>query len=199
MTKVIDKATYSGEYYHIFNRGNRQQDIFLEDKDYLDYLNRIRQAKEKYKIATICYCLMPNHFHLLVRQDSDIMIAKFMASVHTGYAMYFNRKYNKVGHLFQGKYKQKHIDTDDYILGVSSYIHTNPYVGGLTDNLEDYQWSSYPDYVSKRKGTLCEKDIVLREMDLKKYKELTEEEAKDRLIIKRIEDKLKQQKNRIVK
>lgn len=189
-----NKETYSGEYYHIYNRGNRQQEIFIESDDYLNYLNRIKKNKDKYKVSVICYCLMPNHFHFLLRQDADIPISKLMASAHTGYSMYFNRKYNKVGHLFQGKYKQKHIDTDEYILAASLYIHVNPYVSGLTGRLEDYQWSSYPDYIKKRQGTLCDREIIMRGQEIHEYKRLIEEEAKDRLKV-RFSEKVRPQRS----
>lgn len=187
MVNLTNKETYPGAYYYLYNRGNRQQEIFIEDSDYLDYLNRIRKSKDKYEISVICYCLMPNYFHFLLRQDADMPISKFMASVHTGYSMYFNKKYNKIGHLFQGKYKQKHIDTDEYILATSSYIHTNPYVSGLVGKLENYQWSSYSDYIEKRQGTLCDKKIVMKNCDTKKYKQLVEEEAEERLKVKKIQ------------
>jgi len=175
MKEPIQKASYKGGYYHIFNRGNRKQDIFLEDVDYLKYLEKLREYKKKHNISIICYCLMPNHFHLLLRQDADIPIYKFMHGLHTSYSMYFNLKYKKVGHLFQGKHKQKEIDKDEYLLQLSSYIHLNPVVSDLVDKLEDYQWSSYLDYIGLREGTLCNKKLFLSDNQLENYKKDTEE------------------------
>jgi REP element-mobilizing transposase RayT len=184
MKEPIQKASYSGGCYHIFNRGNRRQDIFLEDADYINYLSKLREMKKKYKISVFCYCLMPNHLHLLVQQDSEIPLFRFMQALHTSYSMYFNWKYRKVGHLFQGRFKQKEVDKDEYLLQVSSYIHLNPLMDGLVEKLEDYQWSSYPDYIGLREGTLCEKELVLAGLSPEEYKKITEEQLKEKLLIK---------------
>ena len=161
MKEPIQKMSYSGGYYHVYNRGNRKQDIFFKPNDYVYYLEKLRDYKEKHEVTIICYCLMPNHIHLLVRQNSENPIYKFIHGLHTSYSIYVNRKYDKTGHLFQGRFKQKEIDKDEYLLQVSSYIHLNPLMDGLVEKLEDYQWSSYPDYIGLRPGTLCEKDMVL--------------------------------------
>lgn len=151
-------------YYHIYNRGNQQQAIFFENSDYVGYLKRLKLAKERYGVSIICYCLMPNHIHLLVRQNSEVPIHKFISSLHTSYSMYFNRKYQKVGHLFQGRFKQKNIITDAYFLYLSCYIHANPFIDGLVRKAEEYNWSSYQDYTEMRKGTLCNKEPILQEL-----------------------------------
>jgi len=104
---------------------------------------------------------MPNHFHLLIRQDTDLSISNLMLKVVTSYSKYFNRRYDRVGSLFQGPFKAVNISTDSYLLWLSAYIHQNPKVAGLVKNLEAYQWSSYPDFVGLRNGTLCEQGIVL--------------------------------------
>ena len=183
MKEPIQKASYQGGYYHIFNRGNRKQDIFLDKSDYLKYLEKLREYKKKHNISIICYCLMPNHFHLLLRQDGDIPIYKFMHALHTSYSMNFNWKYKKVGHLFQGKYKQKEVNKDEYLLQLSSYIHLNPVVDDLVEKLEDYQWSSYLDYIGLRDGTLCDKDLILSNNTPEEYKKSTEE-IKEKLLLK---------------
>jgi hypothetical protein len=103
--------------------------------------------------------------------------------------MYFNRKYDKVGHLFQGRFKQKEVDKDEYLLQLSSYIHFNPIIDGLVDKLEDYQWSSYPDYIGLRQGTLCDKEVVLLDKSPELYKKITEEEIKEQLIKKEFQEK----------
>jgi len=178
------KLFRAGEYYHIFNRGNAKQNIFLDDRDYLFFLKRSRENIVPEKVpfsqrrapspggyvrkdtppnsfALVCYCLMPNHFHLLIRQDTDLSISNLMLKVVTSYSKYFNRRYDRVGSLFQGPFKAVNISTDSYLLWLSAYIHQNPKVAGLVKNLEAYQWSSYPDFVGLRNGTLCEQGIVL--------------------------------------
>jgi len=186
-----NQICYKGGYYHIYNRGNNKQDIFLDDSDYLFYLKRLRHAQETQKASIICYCLMPNHVHLLVRQDSETPIYRLISSIHTSYSMYFNRKYEKVGHLFQGRFKQKAIDKDEYLLQVSSYIHLNPLSAGLVEKLEDYQWSSYSDYIGLRAGTLCDKEVIMADNSPEKYKRVTEEEIKEKLNEKEFQKKLK--------
>ena len=183
MNKQIQKNSYKGGYFHIYNRGNRKQNIFIEEKDYLNYLKRLRDYKDKYNIAVICYCLMPNHFHLLIRQDSDLPIYRFMHALHTSYSMYFNKKYNKVGHMFQNRFKQKEISKDEYFSKVTSYIHFNPVKDGLVDRIEDYQWSSYPDYIGTREGTLCDKNVIFSDITPEEYRESTEK-IKEILLLK---------------
>ena len=184
MKEPIQKISYEGGYFHVYNRGNHKHNIFLEEEDYLNYLKRLREYKEKYNISIICYCLMPNHFHLLLRQDSEIPLYKFMHALHTYYSIYFNRKYDKVGHLLQGKYKQKEVNEDRYLLQLSSYIHLNPIMDKLVEKLEDYRWSSYSDYIELREGTLCDKELVLFGKSSEEYKKITEEEVKDKLFMK---------------
>ena len=192
MNKTSEKISQPGGYYHVYNRGNRKQNIFLEESDYLGYLARLRKYKDEHKITLICYCLMPNHIHLLVRQNSEAPIHKFMLPFHTSYSMYFNRKYDKVGHLFQGRFKQKEVSDDGYLLRLSSYIHLNPIIDGLVNKLEDYKWSSYPDYIGLRQGTLCEKAPVLINESPERYKIITEEEIREQLIRKEFQETLKE-------
>ena len=149
-----------GAYYHIYNRGNGRKDIFLDDQDYYVYLNRLSKAKDKNGVTIISYCLMPNHIHLLLRQDTKKPVYKFISSVHTSYSMYFNKKYDDVGHLFQGRFKQKIVDKDEYLLHLSRYIHLNPIESRLVENLNNYRWSSYLDFVGERKDNLCKKEII---------------------------------------
>ncbi len=184
MREPVPKTSYQGGHYHIYNRGNRKQEIFVEDADYLFYLEKLRKYKEKYKIGLLCYCLMPNHIHLLVRQDSEIPLNQFIQAFHTSYSMYFNRQYDKGGHLFQGRFKQRGVEQTENLLYLSSYIHLNPVGAGLVEKLEDYQWSSYPDYIGLRQGTLCDKEMVLLDATPEEYRQITEEEVKEKLLMK---------------
>jgi len=179
---MTTKIFYQDGHYHVYNRGNRKQNIFLEEADYIGYLERLRKYKKEHKVSVLCYCLMPNHIHLLLRQDSEIPLSKFLHPLHTSYSMYFNKKYDKVGHLFQGRFKQKEVNKDEYLLRLSSYIHLNPLIGGLVKKLENYRWSSYPDYINLREGTLCNKELVLFGRSPKEYKKITEEDVKEQLI-----------------
>ena len=186
MARYIPKVFYQGTYSHIYNRGNGKQKIFLDRTDYIFYLKKLREFKQKQKVSIICYCLMPNHIHLLIRQDSEIPIYKFVLSLHTSYSMYYNKKYDRVGHLFQGRFKQKNITEDEYLLQLAGYIHLNPVIDKLIEKAEDYQWSSYPDYVGLREGTLCDKEPVLLGRGSEEYKQIIEQEAMEKLAIKEL-------------
>ena len=109
--------------------------------------------------SILSYCLMPNHFHLAVRQETDIPIGKLILKVCTSYSMYFNRKYAHVGHVFQDQFKAVPITSDEQLLWLSFYIHNNPKKDGLVKRAQDWPYSSYGEYVGK--GDLCETDVIL--------------------------------------
>lgn len=154
-------------YYHVYNRGHNKQPIFLDYKDYQRYLKRLTEYLKKHPVTLLAYCLMPNHVHLLLRQDTEEFIERFIHRLHTAYTMYFNKKYERVGSVFQGRFKAKIIETDDYLLHVSRYIHINPiellHAQGpaLNSQLITYPWSSYSLYVSSPAGNLCDTSIIL--------------------------------------
>ncbi len=170
----------SGEYYHIYNRGNSKQTIFHNKEDYYRFSKLIFLANgdNNFKVSFIgnniynfdrgdklvnigCYCLMPNHFHILLTQPDDGNISKFMQKLSTGYSMYYNIKYERTGTLFEGKFKSRHVNDDRYLKYLFSYIHLNPVKliepkwkeKGVVNKkqvlqyLQRYQFSSYLDYV----------------------------------------------------
>ena len=166
MGNVKYKSYYSGAVYHIYNRGNNKQNIFEESGDFINYLKRLGKAKETHNVSIIAYTLMPNHFHLIARQNSEAPIHKFISSLHTSYVMYFNKKYKRVGHLFQGRFNQRIISSDEDLLYLSCYVHLNPEIDGLVKRAEDYQWSSFRDYIGLRSGILCDKTLLADLMKL---------------------------------
>ncbi len=155
------KFYYQDAYYHIYNRGNGRNKIFLDDSDYNFYLNRLRQYLAKHKVILLCYCLMPNHIHLLVQQTTPKPIYKFISSLHTSYSIYFNKKYKHVGHVFQDRYKQIMIETDEYLLYLCKYIHLNPFSEGLVKKHDAYKWSSLNNYICDIKDSYVNTDIIL--------------------------------------
>ena len=169
-----------GEYYHIYNRGNSKQVIFHDKEDYDRFVKLIflSNGRENFKIYFIgnevydfdrgkplvnigAYCLMPNHFHLLLTQTNNGSISKFMQKVSTGYSMYYNNKYSRTGTLFEGKFKSEHVKDNRYLKYLFSYIHLNPVKliipnwkeEGIKNKprvlkfLENYPFSSYHDYL----------------------------------------------------
>lgn len=142
--------------YHCYNRGVEKRQIFMDEMDYGVFLNRLKQMlsdpseleptdQEHIKsyfgdITLITYCLMPNHFHLLLHQQTANAIAEFMRTLSTSYTMYFNQRYDRVGPLFQGRYKAKLLNDDAYWQHISRYIHLNPY--RIHPDIESFPYSS---------------------------------------------------------
>lgn len=131
--------------YHLYSRGNEKRPIFLKTGDYVRFLNRFEQYFKISGLLVHCFVLMPNHFHVVVESADPALITKTVHKLLTSYSMYFNRRYNRVGHLFQGPFKAKAILDDSYLIQVSSYIHRNPEKIGY--EAESYPWSSYRTYV----------------------------------------------------
>jgi putative transposase len=185
-----------GEYYHIYNRGVEKRDVFMNDEDHkrfqrLLYLTngekpiiyRIVQGETLYdenvgkKISAVgAYVLMPNHFHLLLKETKEGGITEFLRKLTTGYTMYFNKKYERVGPLFQGAFKAEHVDNDEYLKYLFSYIHLNPAktvdIGWdkkqIVDrvkakaHLRTFPYSSYPDLIGQKRpesGILIPKEF----------------------------------------
>ena len=187
---------YENAQLHITSRGNHRNDIFRDDSDFEVYLSGIAEAIEYYdnKFEIISYCLMSNHVHLQV-QTTSIHIKEFIKRINGLYAMKFNDKYNYVGHLYQGRYGSEIIETDEYVLGASRYIHLNPVRANMVDKPEDYKWSSYPMIIGEIKEKLVDSDKVLNyftvEDKRKAYKEFVEKEIK---YGRRIKNKVRKKK-----
>lgn len=183
-----------GEYYHIYNRGVEKREIFMEKSDYsrfillLYYANLFKPVnirsvinqgfpsvnREETLVDIGIWCLMPNHFHLLIKEKSDGGLSKFLSKLQTGYSMYFNKKNDRSGALFQGSFKAEHIDSDEYLKYIYSYIHLNPVKliqsdwkeRGISDIektkefLNNYKYSSYPDYLNlnRRENKILNKE-----------------------------------------
>ncbi len=175
-------AFVPNEFFHIYNRGNSKQQIFHDRQDYTRFLKLLYlcNCKANFKIQALegkniydverveklvgigAYCLMPNHFHLLIAQMPEGSISKFMQKLTTGYSMYYNQKYKRTGTLFEGKFKAEHANSDRYLKYLFSYIHLNPVKlidstwkeSGIKDilatkkYLNTYEFSSYKDYIN---------------------------------------------------
>ena len=158
-----------GFYYHVYNRGSEKRLIFLEKRDYLKFLKRTQEYFQKYNISILCFCLMPNHFHFLLKQEDTSSIALFMNVLQLAYAKYFNTKYRRVGPLYQGRFKAKIVENDEYLLQLSAYIHRNPLSlipdsGNPQDSrnqIRHYPYSSYKDYLSKYFSVLTKPQTIL--------------------------------------
>ena len=171
----------NGFFYHVYNRGNRKQPIFLQKRDYERFLEKVEKYKEKYGISILAYCLMPNHFHFLVQQVYEDTISKFFSDLCNSQSKYFNVKYQTVGTLFQGRFKAKKVDKDEYLIHLSRYIHLNPVEflpvnqRNSLDKLIEYKWSSLSYYLSDFKSLIVDSQTVLeyfsKENPVNDYKE----------------------------
>lgn len=179
----------NGEYYHLFNRGVERRPVFTNkwefsramdlvyfyrfDKPPLRYskylaLNEEQRQfflvglKEK-SVEIVAFCLMNNHFHFLVKQVKDHGVSKFMANFTNSYTKYFNTKYQRVGHLFQGAFRAVHVESDEQLLHLSRYIHLNPVTSFKVEpeELKDYQWSSYSSYIRNSDIYFVDKDVIM--------------------------------------
>ena len=136
-------------YYHVMTRGNNKQLIFKNDKDRIKYLCCIKDAQEKFYLKVICYCLMPNHTHLILF-DENFVLSNFMKCLNSKYAAYFNREHNRIGSLFQDRFKDECIRNERQLLAAYRYVLNNPYKAGMCEPW-DYKWSSYSCYLRESK------------------------------------------------
>ena len=199
------KAFAAGEIYHLYNRGNGKMDIFRDHQDYVNFLLRLSVLLGKPRGALaigsdggvaklrlrldyfdagvfelLCYCTMPNHFHLLMHQCSNVPISNLILKLATSYSMYFNAKYEHVGHVFQDRFRAVRVDNDRYLKHLSAYIHINAETASLVKNAEDWKYSSYPDYIGEREDALCDKTKVLEQFkSVSAYRRFVEESADD--------------------
>lgn len=190
-------ALVTNEIYHVFNRGVEKRKVFLNERDYKHFLEtlkhylvittklsrktkRFAKQTDPQMVEILCYVLMPNHYHLLMRQKSDDGISIFMNRAANSYTKYFNVKNSRIGPLFQGRFKAIRIETDEQLLYVSRYIHLNPLVSNLVNDLEDYRWSSYPAYVVQdelQNIPLNTQDILSHLSSNEDYKKFVMEQA----------------------
>jgi len=147
-----DVHVLPGEYYHVFNRGNNQQAIFLESENYRFFLQRLHYYFDPACIDLVAYCLMPNHFHFLITIRKEIDFSNIMRSFSVSYVRSFQNWYRHKGHLFQSNYEIRLVDSEEYLLHLCRYIHLNPVKSGLVDRPENWQYSDYRDWVSDEAG-----------------------------------------------
>ena len=155
-----------GALYHVISRGNQRQAIFRADADRRRYLDLLRHYRARYQFKLRAYVLMGNHVHLLMEVGTH-SLAKIMQGLQQSYTLYFNRKYNLVGHLFQGRYKDILCDRDSYLLELVRYIHLNPVRSKIVTDPVDYAWSSHRDYLNS--GTAKASAMVQSEWILEQF------------------------------
>ena len=150
------RICFANGVFHITSRGNNREKIFLEEKDFLRYKALLRRYRAKFEFKLYAYCLMPNHVHLLIETSPSGSISKIMHAINTAYAMYFNSKYDHVGHVFQGRFYSSIIDTEHYLLEVMRYMDLNPVRAEIVKRPEEYEWTSYHRCAKGRSDNLVD-------------------------------------------
>ncbi len=192
--------------YHVMHRGIDRQMIFIDSEDEEKFLQLLRSYKKRCGFALYAYCLMGNHIHLLIREAArpsvitvngiDIetgpgeQLEQVFKRIGVSYVTYFNRKYKRVGHLFQDRYRSEPVDNDAYFLMALRYIHRNPIKAGLCTKPEEYQKSSYGDYLVGAEGSLTDTAFALGMMSRGQFIEYTNRDNEDRFIDVTDEDDL---------
>lgn len=202
----------TGEYYHIYNRGTDKRNIFIDQKDLVRFWENLFDfnqtepigsvyefsfkkksgkvdKKRKPLVQFVAYCINPNHFHFLVTPLQEKGIEKFMQRLGNGYTKYFNNRHKRSGVLFQGKFKSKHVNSNEYLLHLSAYINANDQLGHPMSKLSKSSLKEFSGQDLKEK--LCDTDIVLGQFkDKREYKDFVVESLKDIKLRKEMQKEL---------
>lgn len=161
------RLSFQGATYHITVRGNAKRIIFYTDKDRSHFLSLLRKTTEQYRWRVFAYCLMGNHYHLFI-ETTQANISQSMHFLNAKYAKFFNRTHNKVGHVFQGRYKAKLVDTEAYALELIRYIILNPVRAGKVRRPSQWPWSSYNATIA-RQLTFIEQSWILNQFSASEF------------------------------
>ena len=146
--------------YHVLNRGNGRQEVFHKDKDYEAFINLMKQAKERYPVKIFGYCLMPNHFHMVLMPDKGEELSIWIQWLMTSHVRRYHRHYGTSGHIWQGRFKSFIIEKDEHLLMVLRYVEGNPVRAGLVETAKGWSWSSHNARIVKEGQSLSSKGTV---------------------------------------
>jgi REP element-mobilizing transposase RayT len=144
------RITYPGAFYHVTARGNEQRAVYKSQKDREKFLGYLQTSTERYNAVIHAYCMMDNHYHLLIETPSA-NLPQIMRHINGAYTTYFNIKRKRSGHLFQGRYKAILVEKDEYAKALSRYIDLNPVRANMVEKPEDHEWSRYNFYIGRKK------------------------------------------------
>ncbi|MEZ4867194.1 MAG: transposase [Caldilineaceae bacterium] len=149
-----------GCYYHLYNRGAHRMSLFRCPDNYLFVLERMKKYAAELQLTIIAYCLLPNHYHWLLRQDGDQPAGMLAQRVFNSYSKAYNKAYQHIGTLFETRYKGILVDSDEYLRHLCCYIHANPVLHGIADTVELWPYSNYPEWIGMRNGTIIDRTFV---------------------------------------
>ncbi|MDO9533809.1 MAG: transposase [Bacillota bacterium] len=173
-------------YYHIMVRGNEKKNIFNSNEDKQRFMQTMYEKKQGDRYYLHVFCLMDNHIHLMINEGIED-VSNVMKRITVSYVSYFNKKYKRVGHLFQDRFKSETVEQDSYVLSLARYIHQNPVKAGLVEKASDYKWSSYGCYLNEENcfAKIVDTDTILgifsedKKTALKKFEEYMKEESEE--------------------
>lgn len=175
------RIEYAGAWYHVMNRGANHMNIFTTNEHRIFFLNLLKEISALFKIEIHSYCLMDNHYHLLVHTHHP-NLSKAMRHLNSLYTLSYNRSLDRDGPLFRGRYKAILIEANEYLLKVSRYIHLNPVEANLIENPIHYKWSSYRNFVSENRYNWLHTRFILDNFGSKKsYAEFVTEGIDDKI------------------
>jgi putative transposase len=159
MARQARKRSDTG-IYHVMLRGIDKRDIFLDDEDRNKFIENMFRARKIGKLEIYGYCLMDNHVHMLIKENEEIGIS--IKRITVGYVWWHNKKYERTGHLFQNRFMSEPVETESYLITVLRYIHQNPVKARMVTKSENYQWSSYKQYVCayQEESTLIDAQLI---------------------------------------
>jgi REP element-mobilizing transposase RayT len=148
------------QYYHIYNRGAGKGLLFFNSGNYEYCLRLVKRYQQRYGVTVIAYCLMPNHYHFLLRQETDEPLSRFVNVLFNAYVQAVNKQQNRQGTLFEGRFRHVWVEQEEYLVHLCRYIHLNPLKAGLVSRLEDWPYSNYLEWVGLRPGTLRDEELI---------------------------------------
>ena len=151
--------------YHITSRGDDRKKVFISKYDYEKFLEYLRLAKDKYKFYLYAYCLITNHYHLLI-ETTQPNLSRIMQYINSSYTIYYNTKRRRCGHVFQGRYKSIVVEKDSYFLELTRYIHLNPVRAKIVTDPSKYEWSSCRGYIKKKGNAYIDEEYMRRYFDM---------------------------------
>lgn len=179
--RMARKRSASG-IYHVILRGINRQEIFYDETDYRYFIDVLRELKSGEAYVLHAYSLMGNHVHLLMQEKTQDLIS-VMKRLGIRYAFWYNKRYKRVGHVFQDRYRSEPVEDDAYFLTVARYIHQNPLKAGLAESMEQYLWSSYSEYCGKQSMGVADCKMLLGMLGgVAQFKSYMEEETEPRVL-----------------
>lgn len=158
----IARGLSDGHVYHILNRGNGRQQVFHKEGDYYTFTKLLEEAVGEFDVAILAYCLMPNHFHFLLKPDRADALSRFMQWLMTSHVRRYHQHYGTSGHVWQGRYKSFIVQEDDHLLTVMRYIEGNPVRASLVESSKEWKWSSHQERLGRqRRRVIIDPPIAL--------------------------------------